>query len=69
MKKVIAVLLALMLLLTFAGCGDSSGVKESDSSDVNIGEKTEQTEKRTGYFVTEICLLQETTRTLPGMRR
>ena len=56
MKKVIAVLLALMLLLTFAGCGDSSGVKESDSSDVNIGEKTEQTEKQEnkGYNSIEI---------------
>lgn len=56
MKKVLALICGVILILTLAGCGDSSSVKESDSSAVNTNENSEQTEKQEnkGYDTIEI---------------
>lgn len=56
MKKVLALICGIVLIFTLAGCGDSSGEKEGDSSALNTSENSEQTEKQKnkGYDTIEI---------------
>lgn len=56
MKKVLALICGVILIFSFAGCGDSSDIKEGDSAAVNTNESSQQTEKHKnkGYDIIEI---------------